>query len=453
MPRKPSLAIAAVLLAGCAEPPDYAAHLDEARRIAAEHVIVDTHIDVPYRLREEYEDVSRSTKSGDFDYPRARKGGLDAAFMSIYVPPVYETSGGAIELADELIDMVEKLAADAPDKFAMAYSPDDVRSNFVAGRMSLALGMENGAPVAGNLDNLRRFHERGIRYITLAHSKSNHIADSSFDTERPWQGLSEFGEAVVAEMNRLGLMIDVSHISDDAFHDVIALTRAPVIASHSSARHFTPGFERNMSDEMIVALAKNGGVMQINFGSAFLTAKASAWLTEYRRRVDEFVTANELDPESDEAKAFGKAYVEKQPLPFATLDDVLDQIDHVVALAGVDHVGLGSDFDGVGDSLPADLKDVSAYPNLIAGLLGRGYSEADIDKVLSGNILRVWAEVERRAAASAAAAQPFRRASNGSREPAAEPHRFIDQEIEILAPRAVIDVRHAQAETAGDARR
>jgi membrane dipeptidase len=208
-----------------------------------------------------------------------------------------------------------------------------------------------------------------------------------------------------------------------------------------------------MSDEMIVALAKNGGVMQINFGSAFLTAKASAWLTEYRRRVDEFVTANELDPESDEAKAFGKAYVEKQPLPFATLDDVLDQIDHVVALAGVDHVGLGSDFDGVGDSLPADLKDVSAYPNLIAGLLGRGYSEADIDKVLSGNILRVWAEVERRAAASAAAAQPFRRASNGSREPAAEPHRFIDQEIEILAPRAVIDVRHAQAETAGDARR
>ena len=410
MPRKPSLALAAVLLAACAEPPDYAAHLDEARRIAAEHIIVDTHIDVPYRLRKELEDIARRTEGGDFDYPRAREGGLDAAFMSIYVPPGYETSGGAIELADELIDLVEKLAADAPDKFAMAYSPDDVRSNFVAGRMSFALGMENGAPIAGDLDNLRHFHARGIRYITLAHSKSNHIADSSFDTERPWRGLSEFGEAVVGEMNRLGLMIDVSHISDDAFRDVIAVTRAPVIASHSSARHFTPGFERNMSDDMIVALAENGGVIQINFGSAFLTAEASAWLTRYLGRFDEFVTTNRLDPESDEATAFRDAYIEKHPLPFASLDDVLDHIDHVVAVAGVDHVGLGSDFDGVGDSLPVGLKDVSAYPNLIAGLLLHGYSEADIDKILSGNILRVWTEVEAQAAAPAAALpQPSRR--------------------------------------------
>ncbi|HUO83406.1 MAG TPA: dipeptidase [Gammaproteobacteria bacterium] len=410
MPRKPSLALAAVLLAACAEPPDYAAHLDEARRIAAEHIIVDTHIDVPYRLREELEDIARRTEGGDFDYPRAREGGLDAAFMSIYVPPRYETSGGAIDLADELIDLIEKLAADAPDKFAMAYSPDDVRSNFVAGRMSFALGMENGAPIAGDLDNLRHFHARGIRYITLAHSKSNHIADSSFDTERPWQGLSEFGEAVVGEMNRLGLMIDVSHISDDAFRDVIALTRAPVIASHSSARHFTPGFERNMSDDMIVALAENGGVIQINFGSAFLTAEASAWLTRYLGRFDEFVTTKRLDPESDEATAFRDAYIEKHPLPFASLDDVLDHIDHVVAVAGVDHVGLGSDFDGVGDSLPVGLKDVSGYPNLIAGLLLRGYSKADIEKILSGNILRVWTEVEAQAAAPAAAPpQPSRR--------------------------------------------
>lgn len=384
----------AVAAAGCGRSSDDAARLEEARRIAREHIIVDTHIDVPWRLHEKLEDVSRRTESGDFDYPRARAGGLDAVFMSIYIPSEYEQEGGAAALADELIDMVDKLAADTPDKFSMAYSPDQVRSNFIAGRMSFALGMENAAPIDGDLDKLRHFYDRGIRYITLAHAKTNHVADSSYDDERLWHGLSDFGEALVAEMNRLGVMVDVSHISDEAFYDVIGLTRVPVIASHSSARHFTPGFERNMSDAMIAALAENGGVIQINFGSSFLTVEANEWFDAYQARFDEFIAANDLEPDSEEAVAFEDAYSEENPLPFATLDDVLDHIDHVVEIAGIDHVGLGSDFDGVGDSLPEGLKDVSTYPTLVAGLLERGYTEADIDKILSGNVLRVWSAVE-----------------------------------------------------------
>ncbi|MGH8494875.1 MAG: dipeptidase [Gammaproteobacteria bacterium] len=398
MRRLSIIVILVALASACDRSPEGAARLEEARRIAHEHLIVDTHIDVPYRLREEFEDVSRRTESGDFDYPRAVAGGLDAPFMSIYIPAEFETEGNATALADDLIDMVEELAAASPDKFAVATSPDQVRSNFIAGRMSLALGMENAAPIDGDLANLRHFFDRGIRYITLAHSKSNHVADSSFDTLRPWHGLSEFGESLVAEMNRLGIMVDVSHISDEAFRDVIEVTRVPVIASHSSARHFTPGFERNMSDEMIAALGENGGVMQINFGSSFLTAEANDWFVEYQARRDEFVTANRLDPESDEVKAFQKAYRAGHEFPFAKLEDVLDHIDQVVEIAGIDHVGLGSDFDGVGNSLPEGLKDVSMYPNLIAGLLERGYTEADIDKILSGNILRVWTAVEEYAA-------------------------------------------------------
>ena len=419
--RQAGLAAAAALsLGSCHKTPEYAAYLDEARRIAAQHIIVDTHIDVPYRLSEAPEDIAQRTASGDFDYPRARTGGLDALFMSIYVPAALETSGGATELADRLIDLVEKLAGDAPEKFAMARTPDEVRSNFIAGRISFALGMENGAPIAGDLENLRRFQARGVRYVTLAHSKSNHIADSSFDERRPWGGLSPFGKTVVQEMNRLGVMIDVSHISDEAFRDVLELTRAPVIASHSAARFFTPGFERNMSDDMIVALARNGGVIQINFGSSFLTAEASAWLQTYLTRFEQHVTAARIDPEGEAAKNFAKTYRESHPLPFASLDDVLDHIDHVAEIAGIEHVGLGSDFDGVGDSLPEGLKDVAAYPNLIAGLLLRGYSETDIDKILSGNILRVWTAVQA-AASDASPSDGYIKKGDRVNTPAARP--------------------------------
>ena len=196
-----------------------------------------------------------ATESGDFDYPRAVAGGLNAPFMSIYTAAALEAEGRSYEEAGKMIDLVEDVVATSSGKFALAGSPNDVRRHFEQGMISLPMGMENGSPINGDLGNLRHFYDRGIRYITLTHSLSNHISDSSYDENKQWNGLSEFGVEVVREMNRLGIMVDVSHVSDDAFWQVIELSAVPVIASHSSARHFTPGWERNMNDEMIKALA------------------------------------------------------------------------------------------------------------------------------------------------------------------------------------------------------
>lgn len=363
-------------------------------RLAQRHLILDGHIDVPYRLQEDYEDVTLGTQRGDFDHPRAVCGGLNVPFMSIYIPPEKAAEGQGRELADKLIDEVQSWAEKAPDKFTPVRSVADVERAFREGKIALPMGMENGSGIESDLSNLKHFYERGIRYITLAHSKSNAIADSSYDEERPNGGLSEFGREVVREMNRLGIMVDVSHITDKAFDDVMEVTEAPVIASHSSARHFTPGFERNMSDEMIRRLAENGGVIQINFGSSFLTQAANQWYDDLRKARDAYLAENDLPADGEEATAFTARYAREHPFPYADLEVVLDHIDHVVEIAGVDHVGLGSDFDGVGDSLPVGLKDVSDYPNLVDGLLERGYSEEAIAKILGGNVLRVWRQVE-----------------------------------------------------------
>ena len=287
----------------------------------------------------------------------------------------------------------------APEKFAIALSPADVREHFANGLISLPMGLENGSPIEGDLANIKYLFDRGIRYITLAHGLSNHISDSSYDTNHQWDGLSEFGVEVVKEMNRLGIMVDITHVSDDAFWQVMEICAVPAIASHSSARHFTPGFERNMDDEMIQRLAENGGIIQINFGSTFLTEVANKYGTRRWQETDEFVAANPQLDASEARALFRQQYeAEHGPFPYAALDDVLDHFDHVVALAGVDHVGIGSDFDGVGDSLPTGLKDVADYPNLIEGLLRRGYSEQDIRKILGENLLRVWDAVEEYAA-------------------------------------------------------
>ena len=377
----------ALALAGCAES-------DGAQQLAERYLIVDTHIDVPYRLHRKADDVSQATETGDFDYPRALAGGLDAAFLSIYVPASVDAAGGATELADELIDLVEGIAAGAPDRFAVATCTADIGRIRAGGRIALPLGMENGGPLAGDFANLRHFRERGIRYITLAHSKTNHISDSSYDGFERWQGLSPFGKTLIAEMNRLGVLIDVSHLSDRAFWQVLDLTAVPVLATHSSLRHFTPGFHRNMSDEMVRALGANGGVVQINFGSSFLTRAAQDYQREADKAALAFSFANRLDEGDPRIREFLESYRESHPYPYATLDDVLDHIDRAVALAGIDSVGIGSDYDGVGDSLPTGLKDVSTYPNLIAGLLERGYSETNIEKILGGNTMRAWRQAE-----------------------------------------------------------
>ena len=376
-----------------------------ALRLTTETLVVDTHVDLPYRLFEEMEDISVRTEKGDFDYPRAKAGGLDAPFMSIYVPAALE-GNGAKEHAEALIRMVEKFEADHPDKFTVARSRADVEAAFAAGKIALPMGMENGAPIEGDLANLEYFAERGIRYITLTHAKNNHICDSSYETEKKWQGLSPFGREVVAEMNRLGIMVDVSHISDDAFYQVMELSQAPAIASHSSCRKFTPGWERNMSDDMIRKLAEKGGVIQINFGSAFLTEAAQIQATARWDAVRQFAAENGLAEDDERVEAFMDEHRAANPTIFADVSDVVAHIDHVVQIAGIDHVGLGSDFDGVGDSLPTGLKDASEIPNLVRALLEAGYSDDDVRKILSGNLMRVWKDVDEVAARLQAATAP-----------------------------------------------
>jgi len=393
------LSICALLATACGpsatdsnEPVDLSA---TARRIAATSIIVDTHIDAPMKLVEKAADISVAVDSRDFDYPRAIEGGLNTPFMSIYTDPKLEAEGRSRQVAEELIDIVEGVVRNAPDKFMIALSPADVRESFANGLISLPMGMENGSPIEGELANIKYFFDRGIRYITLTHGLSNHIADSSFDTNHQWDGLSEFGVEVVREMNRLGVIVDISHVSDDAFWQVMEISTVPVIASHSSARHFTPGFERNMSDDMIKRLAENGGVVQINFGSGFISAESRQYDSVRWPAAKAFMAEHPDVGYTDLAEEFIPLFqAEHGPYPFASIEDVLDHFNHVIALVGIDHVGIGSDFDGVGDSLPTGLKDVSDYPNLIEGLLHRGYSEEEIRKILGENLLRVWAEVE-----------------------------------------------------------
>lgn len=359
-----------------------------AQELAQQLIITDGHIDVPHRLKSKMEDISIRTESGEFDFERAKTGGLNAPFMSIYIPSSYQETGGATEYADSLIDMVDSIASGNPDKFGVARSPAEVAALFDQGRVALPMGMENGAPLGDDLDKVKYFFDRGIRYITLTHAKDNLICDSSYDTTRTWNGLSEFGREVVLEMNKVGIMVDISHVSDDAFFQVMEISKAPAIASHSSCRHFTPGWERNMSDEMIKELAANGGVIQINFGSAFLDQASR----ESADRISEHLAAWETenpDLSAEEITNYRRQY-HRQHYIYADVSQVADHIDHVVELVGIDHVGLGSDYDGVGDTLPDGLKDVSQYPNLLAELLRRGYSEQDLAKICYQNVFRVW---------------------------------------------------------------
>ena len=385
---KPLVAVLAALIPITALAAD---KLDKAAgELASRALIVDTHIDVPYRLSERWEDVTGRTENGEFDYVRAREGGLDVPFMSIYTPAESEAEGTSFQLANVLIDNVEALVGRAPDRFAVVRSPAEAREAFAAGKVGLALGMENGSPIAGELENVAFFRDRGVSYITMAHSLSNHLSDSSYDDERKWKGLSPFGKEVVAEMNRLGVMVDVSHLSDDAFWQVLELSKVPVIASHSSARHFTPGFERNMSDEMIKAMAAKGGLIMMNFGSSFLTEPANQWFDDMDAARAAWLDAHGYDEHSPERSKFNQRYREENPFPYAGMDDLMAHFTHVIELVGIDYVGIGSDFDGVGDSLPEGMKDVSFYPNLVKRFLELEYPVADIEKVLGGNLLRVW---------------------------------------------------------------
>jgi membrane dipeptidase len=369
--------------------------MKKAEELSQKFIITDGHIDLPWRLyKGGYEDVSVRTPGGDFDYVRAKQGGLDAPFMSIYVPATYQVTGGAKDKALELMGFVERVSTEHPNKFEIAYNISDVERIFSEGKIALPMGMENGAPLEGDLSNIEFFHKKGISYITLTHSEDNDICDSSYNLgERTHNGLSEFGVKVIKEMNRVGIMVDISHVSDEAFYQAMDVTEVPAIASHSSARHFTPGFERNMSDDMIKRLAENGGVIQINFGSSFVTKESQDKRSKNAEVVAAFAKQNNLENDDSKVKEYAKQVALDNPV-FCDVTDVADHFDHVVNLVGIDHVAFGSDYDGVGDTLPYGLKDASTFPNLIYHLLKRGYSEEDIEKICYKNVWRVWKATE-----------------------------------------------------------
>jgi membrane dipeptidase len=367
-----------------------------AKGLANKFIIVDGHIDLPDLLKEkkyragiDSPDTIVNTGKGEFDYTRARQGGLDAPFMSIYIPISYQDQpDNGKAAADSLINSVIEITKALPEKFALANTPSEIEANTTAGKISLPMGMENGAPIGNDLANLKYFYDRGIRYITLAHNKDNQICDASMDGSGTWKGLSPYGKEVVAEMNRLGIIVDISHVDDNTFFQVMEQSKAPAIASHSSCRTFSPKARRDMSDDMIKKLGEKDGVMLINFYTAFLDSTA----LRYQGDLGNLLKKDSLQATDSLAKPIIAEFLRTHPNP-TTIETVANHIDHVVKLAGVDHVGIGSDYDGVSGNLPVGLEDVSKYPDLIYTLLKRGYTEEDIEKICYKNVFRVWNKV------------------------------------------------------------
>lgn len=369
----------------------------KSKKLANKFIIADGHIDLPHRLKkggylkkDEILDITENT-DGDFDYPKSKRGGLDAPFMSIYIPVEFQESGGAKKLADSLIDIVIKITASFPDKFALANTPSEIKNNFLEGLISLPMGIENGAAIEKKLKNIDYFFNRGIRYMTLTHGKDNAICDSSYDSTKTWNGLSPFGKKVISRMNSVGMMIDISHVTDETFYQVIEISKTPVIASHSSPRKFTPGFKRNMSDAMIKELARSNGLILINFGSKFVNELSNKKFSDIDRKVENWINKNKINDINKINKFKNRIIIEEKP--FANVEDVINAIDHIVNLVGIDYVGFGSDFDGLGNTLPYNLKSVADYPNIILGLLKKKYSEEHIEKICYKNLFRTWNEI------------------------------------------------------------
>lgn len=369
----------------------------KALKIHERAIVIDTHCDTPMHMLDRGIDIGVKSQKNDVDLIRMKEGGLDAIFFAVFISNDLDEkhpATRALELIDEIYRQVERY----PDLAGMAYSPQDIRKLHEEGKRAILIGMENGSPVEGSLRLLRDYYRLGVRYITLTHSRNNLICDSSTASEARWNGLSDFGREVVKEMNQLGMIIDVSHISDKAFWDVLEVSSAPVMASHSCARALCQN-PRNMSDEMIKALAQKGGVIQINLFGGFLDESISRKSEEVRKKLrPEIEKLREKYKGDDDTyrKAVGELWRE-HALPSPPIDILIDHIDHVVRLVGADYVGLGSDYDGA-SSYPIGLEDVSGYPLITYNLLKRGYEEKDIVKILGGNFLRFFDEVIQRAA-------------------------------------------------------
>ncbi len=367
-----------------------------ARKLHERAIVVDTHVDVPFSHYSKNEfDLSQrhDPEWGHVDIPRMREGGLDAPFFSIYIPATV-TGPEAVKRALQLIAWTREQVERYPKNLVLATTAADVRRAHRDGKIAVLMGMEGGHMLADDLRVLRAYADLGVRYLTLAHSRSTSWAGSSGDDDnRP---LSDFGRQVVRELNRLGVLVDISHVSDQTFWDALAVSEAPMIASHSSCRALCD-HPRNMTDEMIKALAAKGGVIQITFVDAFLSQELRnaqrATEDERNRRFAELRTRFPNDPERQRAERERIFEEYRKQWPAASWELIVEHIDHAVKIAGADHVGLGSDFDGA--TMPAGMDDATMLPKITEALLRRGYSERDVEKILGGNLLRVLEQAER----------------------------------------------------------
>ncbi|MBN1347787.1 dipeptidase [candidate division KSB1 bacterium] len=382
---------------------------ERAEQIHREALTIDTHCDTPLRMMDDAWKIGERHEpdkigSGKIDLPRMREGGLDAIFFAVFVGQGERTPDGYARAqlrADKLLDKIHQMYIEYPELAEFAATPDDAYRIEKTGKRAIYIGMENGYPIGMDLSKIRSYYERGIRYITLCHTKNNDICDSSTDPEGPQHhGLSPFGEQVIGEMNRLGVIVDVSHISDEAFFDVLKTSKTPVIASHSCARALCDN-PRNLSDDMLKALAVRGGVMQMCILSDYVKTIPLDSATEAKRKIAfDSLSALFGDWDKIEDETIRRQYrhawhavYRKYPSEKATVSDVVDHIDHVVNLVGIDHIGIGTDFDGGGGVNGCN--EVSEMGNITRELVSRGYSESEIRKIWGENFMRIFRKVER----------------------------------------------------------
>jgi membrane dipeptidase len=382
------------------------AHADDfearAKKLQPSLTIVDGHLDAPMELADKWADVSTLGATASFDLPRAKEGGLTAPFFSIFVSAMYADSGAA-KRALELIDLTRKVVADHPGDMVMAASVDDIRAAKRAGKLGVLMGIEGGHAIEDSLGVLREMYRAGVRYMTLTHSNTNHWADSSgfymlpdFDPKSyvVHGGLTDFGRDVVKEMNRLGMIVDISHTSDATVDDVLEVSRAPVMASHSSCRALT-NMPRNLTDDQIKRIAAKGGLVMVNVSSLFLEQKSWDAFVAIKKKLAPELAKLKKKFAKDPGKYFAAMFAAygKNPSPRAKLANVVDHIEHVIAVGGIAAVGLGTDFDGIPDP-PDDFGDYSKLTKLTEELLRRGHSEADVKKIVGENFLAFFARVE-----------------------------------------------------------
>src|SRR5215510_86374 len=367
-----------------------------ALQIHRRAIVIDTHNDVTTPMTNDDFDLSGTPPTPyRTSIERMKKGGLNAEFFSLYVKPWYVEHGGAARRTLDMIDSVYRAVERHPNDLMFATSAADIRRAKAQGKVACLMGIEGGHAIENSLPTLREFYRLGVRYMTLTWNNTNNWADAGRG-EKKYNGLSDFGREVVLEMNRLGMLVDVSHVSDDTMSDALDVSTAPVIASHSSARALSD-VPRNIPDDVLKRIAKNGGVVQVNFYSVFVDEKTVAPQSAERdKRLKAQQEAIDQKYKDDPARIAEESdkLEAANPLPPLPISKLIDHIDHIVKVAGIDHVGIGADFDGAND-MPEGARDVSMLPNITYELLKRGYSERDIRKVLGENLLRAFAEVER----------------------------------------------------------